>query len=139
MYWSIVQLVAPQIPSTEFPALNLLCASEGYGELVGRGEGEEVGVGWGDREKWRGRGERAEEHSDILLVVFWQASLTACSSSVSLFSHRGDFSLHSGISFSRYRRPVFLWPSHYSCSSTTIYDSTQRGMFILYKWIVHLY
>lgn len=70
----------PQIPSMEFPALNLLYASEGYRGLVGRREeGEEVELGWGDKEKWRGREERAEEHSDILLVVFWQVSLTVCS------------------------------------------------------------
>lgn len=79
LYQFIVQLLGPQIPSTEFPALNLLCASEGYRELVRREEGEQVELGWGDREKWRGRGERGEEPSDILLVVFWQASLTASS------------------------------------------------------------
>ena len=59
-----------QIPSQEFPVLDLVSASEDYQGLVKRWrERVEEGVEWGGRE---GEREDTQEPSDIILVVFWQ-------------------------------------------------------------------
>ena len=57
-----------QIPSREFPVLELISASNHYRGLV-KGWGKSGGV-----EGWRG-GEGTREHSDIVLVVFWQVRM----------------------------------------------------------------
>ena len=56
-----------QIPSQEFPVLDLVSASEDYRDLVGM-RVEEVG-GWRGREEERGE---SQGNNDIILIVFWQ-------------------------------------------------------------------
>ena len=54
--------------------MDLLSTSEEYRGLV-QEEGEEEVGGWErERERWEGREKRVEEHSDIVLLVFWQVS-----------------------------------------------------------------
>ena len=63
----ILYLCCVQIPSQEFPVLDLVSASGDYRDLVGM-RGEEVG-------EWRGREEEREDsqrRNDIILIVFWQ-------------------------------------------------------------------
>ena len=70
-------LMFAQIPSTAFPTVDLLSTSEEYRRLLEEEGKEEVGrwerERW-ERERWEGREKRVEEHSDIVLLVFWQVS-----------------------------------------------------------------
>ena len=62
-----IYMCCVQIPSQEFPVLDLVSASGDYRDLVGT-RGEEVG-------EWRGREEEREDsqrRNDIILIVFWQ-------------------------------------------------------------------
>ena len=59
-----------QIPSQEFPVLDLVSAGDDYRGLIDGKEEKEMVV-LGERESWRAE-ERAREHSDIILIVFWQ-------------------------------------------------------------------